>query len=119
MRVMVIGASTNRDKFGNKAVRAYQRQGHEVVPINPKAEVIEGITCYHTVSEAPGPIDRASVYLPPALVLEVLDDLAARGDVGELWLNPGSESPEVIEKAKELGFDPITACSIVDIGERP
>ncbi|MHC5003421.1 MAG: CoA-binding protein [Planctomycetota bacterium] len=119
MRIMVIGASANREKFGNKAVRAYLRQEHEVFPVNPKAELIEGATAYPSVTEVPGPIDRATVYLPPEAALGVLDELAARGDVGEVWLNPGADSPEVIDRARELGLETIVACSILDIGERP
>jgi hypothetical protein len=116
---MVIGASRNPDKFGNKAVRAYIRQGHMVFPVNPNEKQIEGLTCYANVTDVPGPIDRALVYLPPSAGLTVLEDLAGRDDVGELWLNPGSESEEIVAKAKSLGFHPIQACSIVDIGERP
>lgn len=120
MRVMVIGASTNPDKFGNKAVRAYLRQGwHDVFPVNPNESEIEGLTCYANVREVPGPIDRALMYLPPTVGITVLDDLAARHDVSELWLNPGSESDDLVAKANSLGFDPIQACSIIDIGERP
>lgn len=119
MRVMVIGASTNRSKFGNKAVRAYLRQGHTVLPVNPRADEIEGVKCYHSIAEVPGPIDRASLYLPPELGADAVEELARRGDVNEVWLNPGAESLELIDRAKRLGFDPITACSIVDIGERP
>jgi len=116
---MVIGASTNPDKYGNKAVRAYLRQGHDPVPINPSADTVEGIPAFPDVTVPAGPFDRATVYLPPDKVLDVLPALAARGDVKELWLNPGSESEQVVTKARELGFDPIQACSIVDIGERP
>ena len=119
MRIMIVGASTNPEKFGNKAIRAYLRQGHEVFPINPRADEIEGTKCYHEIRDVPGPIDRASLYLPPKLGLQAVQELADRGDVAELWLNPGAESDALIAKAKELGFDPITACSIVDIGERP
>ncbi len=119
MRIMVVGASTNRDKFGNKSVRAYLRQGHAVFPVNPRADEIEGLTCYHAVSDVPGPIDRVTVYLPPKHVLIMLEELALRDDIKSLWLNPGTESKEVIERANTLGFDPITACSIVDIGEQP
>jgi len=119
MRVMVIGASTNREKYGNKAVRAYMRGGHEVLPVNPRADVIEGLRCYHTIAEAPGPIDRATVYLPPKMGAEAMEELGARGDVGEVWLNPGAESPEVVAAAKRAGLEVIQACSIIDIGERP
>jgi uncharacterized protein len=119
VRVMIIGASTNRAKFGNKAVRAYLRQGHDIMPVNPRAQTIEGIKCWHAVGEPPGPIDRALFYLPPTIGLQVIEELAARGDVGEVWLNPGAESEELIARAEELGFAPIMACAIVDIGEYP
>ncbi len=119
MRVMVIGASTDPCKYGNRSVRAYLRRGHDVVPVNPKAGAIEGLACYRSVLEAPGPIDRATIYLKPEQGFDVVTALAARGDVGELWLNPGSESDQLIDHAVRLGFDPIRGCSIVDIGERP
>lgn len=119
MRILIIGASTNREKFGNKAVRAFQRQGHEVFPVNPRADVIEGLRCYHTIADVPGPIDRASLYLPPKLGIDAVRELAARGDVAELWVNPGAESPELIAEASRLGFRPVQACSIIAIGERP
>lgn len=119
MRIMIVGASTNRDKFGNKAVRAFVRQGHDVFPVNPRADAIEGLRCYHTIDEVPGPIDRASLYLPPKLGIDAVRELAARGDVAELWLNPGAESAELVAEARKLGFDPVQACSIVAIGERP
>ena len=119
MRVMIIGASADRSKFGNKAVRAYQRQGHDVLPVNPSGGTIEGELVYRSVAEAPGPIDRASLYVPASIGMNAVDALASRGDVGELWLNPGAESDELIDHAMALGFDPIVGCSIVDIGELP
>lgn len=119
MRVMVIGASTNREKFGNKAVRAYASLEHEVLPVNPRADQIEGLMCYTNVADVPGPIDRALMYLPPALGLEVVEPLAKRGDVKELWLNPGAESPEFIARAAKLGLPVIEACAIVAVGLSP
>lgn len=119
MRVMIVGASTNREKFGNKAVRAFVRAGHTVLPVNPRADVIEGLECWRTIAAVPGPIDRATLYLPPKLGLAAVTDLAARGDVAELWVNPGAESPDLIAEARRLGFDPVQACSIVAIGEMP
>ena len=119
MRIMIIGASTNREKFGNKAVRAFLRQGHDVFPVNPRADVVEGVRCYRGIADVPGPIDRASLYLPPELGLDAVRALAARGDVAELWVNPGAESPELLAEARRLGLNPIQACSILAIGEHP
>lgn len=119
MRVMVIGASSNPLKFGNKSIRAHLRRGHEVLPVNPKEDTVEGLRCYHSISEVPGPIDRATLYVPPAVGASLMPQLAARGDVAQVWLNPGAESPEVLEAARQAGIHPILACSIIDIGERP
>jgi uncharacterized protein len=119
MRVMVIGASNHRHKFGNRAVRAYLRKKHDVLPVNPHEDDVEGLQCYHTVHDVPGNIDRTLFYVPPKIGAQVLDDLAERGNVGELWLNPGAESPALIEKARLLGFEPILDCAIIAIGERP
>lgn len=119
MRVMVIGASTDASKYGHKAVLAHQRQGHEVFPVHPEAKRIAGSTAYPDVSRPPGPIDRAILYLPPEIGRTVLPALAERGDVAELWVSPGAESPELIEEAERLGLNSIQACSIMSIGERP
>jgi predicted CoA-binding protein len=117
--IAIIGASPDRAKFGNKAVRAYAGQGYDVYPVNPKGGKIEGLTAYRTLSEVPlQTFDRISVYLPPAIGLAALDDISKKS-CGELWLNPGSDSPDVIAKAQSLGLNVVQACSIVDIGVSP
>lgn len=118
MNVAIIGASTNREKFGNKAVRAYVNQGHTVFPVNLREETIEGLTAFKSVTNIPDKLDRVSVYLPPAVTFQVLPDIATKG-TAELFLNPGTESDEVLAKAAELGLNTIQACSIVAIGESP
>jgi predicted CoA-binding protein len=117
--VAILGASADRTKFGNKAIRAHLQQGYDVYPVNPKGGQIEGLTVYRSLAEVPCEhLDRISVYLPPHLGLAVLGDVAAKG-CREFWLNPGSESDELIEQARALGLEPIQACSIVAIGVSP
>ncbi len=116
--VVVVGASTDRRKFGNKAVRAYLRQGWTVYPVNPHAEVIEGVRAYRSVDEVPGPVDRVTLYVPPEVGLELLPKIAKLRPK-ELFVNPGAESEALLARARELGLEPIVACSILDIGEHP
>ncbi|MFQ5511761.1 MAG: CoA-binding protein, partial [Candidatus Krumholzibacteriia bacterium] len=105
MNIAIIGASNDPTKFGNKSVRAYVKRGFRVFPVHPRERSIEGLTVFHSVLDIPEDIDRVSVYLPPAVTLKVLDEIAQKG-TKELFLNPGSESTEVIEKARALGLDP-------------
>ena len=116
--VAVIGASSDRRKFGNRAVRAFRQQGYTVIPINPHEPKIEGLTAYKSVLDVPGAIDMASFYVPPDIGQRVMDEVAKKG-VAEVWLNPGAESERLIRHAKSLHIEPIVACSIVAIGEDP
>jgi hypothetical protein len=116
--VAVVGASPDRSKFGNKALRAFAAQGYRVVAVHPSAAEVEGVKTYPRVADVPFALDMATLYVPPSIGIGLIDDLAAAG-VKEVWLNPGSESPALIARARELGLDPIVACSILGIGESP
>jgi uncharacterized protein len=111
--VAIIGASADRNKFSNKSIHAHLRAGYDIYPVNPKEEMIEGLKCYKSVAEIPVPLDRISLYLPPTVGVKILDDIAKKG-CQELWVNPGADSPELIEKARTLGLNPIVACSFTD-----
>jgi predicted CoA-binding protein len=117
--VAIVGASSNRSKFGNKSVRAHQRAGYQVFPIHPTETIVEGLQVYRSVAELPvARLDRVSVYVPPAAAIGVLESLAGR-DIGEVWLNPGVDTPEVIAKGTELGLPIVASCSIVALGLSP
>ena len=116
--VAVIGASSNRAKYGNRALRAYRRRGYRVIPINPNEPEVEGLRTYASVLDVPGTIDMATVYVPAVVGVKVMDDLAGKG-IKEVWLNPGADDPAVVARARDLGLEPIMACSIVAIGEVP
>ena len=116
--VAVIGASSDRRKFGNRALRAFRQQGYTVVPINPHETEVEGVRAYASVLDVPGAIDMASFYVPPEIGVQVIDEIARKG-IAEVWLNPGAESDALIARARSLQIQPIVACSIVSIGENP
>jgi hypothetical protein len=116
--VAIIGASADRRKYGNKAVRAFRAQGYRVVPVHPSAAEIEGLTAYASVLDVPLGIDMASLYVPPEVGERVLDALVRKG-IREVWLNPGSDSPTLVARARALGLEPVLACSILGIGESP
>lgn len=117
--VAIVGASADRSKYGNKSLRAHRQQGYDVYPINPKGGQIEGLDAYRSLAEVPVErLQRISMYVPPEVGLAMLDEIAAKG-CDELWLNPGSESQELIAEAQRRGLVPIVACSIVDVGRSP
>jgi len=116
--VAIVGASTDRSKYGNKSVRAHLKAGWEVYPVNPNADQIEGLKCYPDVTSVPGKLDRVSVYLPPKVSRQFLDEWAASG-ASECFSNPGAADVDLLEEARVKGVHVVDACSIVDLGLKP
>jgi uncharacterized protein len=116
----VVGANPNRTKYSNKAVRAHLQAGYEVFPISPHASQIEELTVYSSVADVPGqtPLDRVTMYVRPEVGITLLDDIASRG-CKELFLNPGTVSDQLLERAEQLGLNVTQGCSIIDVGFSP
>lgn len=116
--IAILGASNDRHKYGNRAVRAYVAQGWTVYPINPRESSIEGVPAYPSIADIPSPVDRVTLYLPPEVGITLLPAIRARG-AKEVWVNPGSGSPELLALAENLGLVTIEACSIVAASDHP
>ena len=116
--VAVVGASSDRRKFGNRALRAFRTEGYHVIPINPNEPEVEGLATYSSVLDVPGPIDMATVYVQPDVALRLLPEFEQKR-IGEIWINPGAESEELLAEARRRKLHVIAACSIVGIGRDP
>jgi hypothetical protein len=117
--VLVIGASAERAKFGNKAVRAHRQAGWRVVPMHRSEPEIEGLRAVRRWSEAGVErFTRVTVYLPAAVSRTMLAELAAI-PCDEMWLNPGADAAEVVAGLRALGAPVVVGCSILDLGLAP
>ena len=115
----VVGASTDRAKYGNKVLRAYQQNRMPVYPINPKATEVEGLAAYPDLMSVPEPLFGVSIITPPPVTDVVLDQIASLG-IRHVWLQEGSENPAVLEKARRLDLDVIAGgpCVLVALHYR-
>src|SRR5438046_2561665 len=113
--VAILGASSDRSKFGNKSVRAHRQAGYRVYPVNPRESEIDRETRYPTLAALPGPVERISVYLPPAKGRTLLGEIA-KAKPREVWFNPGAADDALLAECAELGIPAVDGCSIVDLG---
>ena len=116
--IAVLGASPDRNKYGNKCVRAYREAGYRVYPIHRTEAEIEGFKAYPNLAAVPEPLERISVYLPPPVTLKYLPEIQ-QAKATQVWFNPGAADAAVFEEAKRLGIPAIPGCSIVDVGYSP
>lgn len=115
----VVGASTDRGKYGNKVLRCYQQHGREVYPINPKVDAVEGLRAYPSLESLPVKVAAISVITPPAVTARVVQE-AIRAGVKRIWMQPGAEEPGAIRAAEEAGIEVIAGgpCLLVVMGYR-
>lgn len=102
----VVGASSNREKYGNKVFRAYLEDGREAFAVNPKALVVEGLKAYPDLASVPRPPHGVSVVVPPPVTERVVEKAIALG-VAHLWMQPGAESEAAVQRAEEAGINTI------------
>jgi len=117
-RLAVVGASDRREKWGNKIVRYLVERGHEVVPVNPGLDTVEGLRCYKTLEDIPRPesgppVDGIDLVVNPSIGIGVARSAAALG-IPIIFAQPGAESPVIEEYCRENGVDYVEACVLVE-----
>ena len=115
----VVGASTDRSRYGNKVLRTYLQQNLSVTPVNPNAEIVEGIAAAPSLSAVPVPIHGISVITPPAITETVVQDAIGLG-IRHIWLQPGAESAVAVQAAEAAGINVVHSgpCLLVVLGFR-
>ncbi|OFW57435.1 MAG: hypothetical protein A2133_06595 [Actinobacteria bacterium RBG_16_64_13] len=111
-RWAVVGASEDRSKFGNITYRELLSRGKEVYPVNPKAERVEGATCYPSLTALPQPVDRVLIVVPPKQGEAVVKEALEAG-VDKVWFQPGAESDEALAYCEAHGMEAIAGHCIL------
>lgn len=116
-RFAVVGASQDRQKYGNKVLRCYQQHNLPVVGVNPKLQTVEGAACHARLGDVPGGALAVSVVAPPAAARAILADARARG-IRHVWFQPGAEDAAAIAEARAAGMVVIAdgPCLLVQLG---
>jgi predicted CoA-binding protein len=115
-RFAVVGASANREKYGNKVLRVFQQNKLDVAPVNPAGGEIEGLTAYADLPSVPGTVDGVSIITPPKITEQVVAQALSLG-IKNIWMQPGAESDTAIELAEQGGANVIAGgpCILVKL----
>jgi uncharacterized protein len=113
----VVGASINRQKYGNKVLRCYLQNDRKAIPVNPNEPEIEGIPCAATISDLPPDALSISMITPPSVTLTLVP-LALEKGIKNIWMQPGAEHPEAVALCRERGINVIAdgSCVLVVLG---
>jgi len=126
-RFAIAGVSRSGRQPANAIFRKLRDSGYAVVPVNPNAATVEGVTCYPELASIPGQIDGLVVVTHPDVAPELVRQAAARG-ISRIWFHrsfgEGSVSDEAVRSCADLGIRaivggcPMMYCAPVDVAHR-
>lgn len=103
-RFAVVGASHDREKYGNKVLRAYQQNHLAVVPVNPSGGQIEGLDAVPDLASLSEPVDGISIVTPPTITKKIVQQAIDLG-IKNIWMQPGAEDPNAVAAAEQAGVN--------------
>ena len=110
--VAVLGASNNKERYSNMAVRRLREAGHRVIPVNPVLSEIEGLLVSKSLAEIKEPVDTLTLYVGPQRVAAMTQDIVRLAPKRVIF-NPGTESPELAAALDRAGITHLEACTLV------
>ena len=111
MKTLVLGATDNPDRYAYKAVHSLTRHGHEVVPVGIRKGQVAGIDI-HTDRPQEASIDTVTLYVGPQNQPAWYDYILSLKP-RRIIFNPGTENPELEQKAQAAGIRTEEACTLV------
>ena len=113
----VIGASANRDKYGNKVVRCYLQHQKKIYPVHANEKIIEGLNCISKLDELPEQVESISIITPPKVTEKIVKQAIAKG-IKNIWMQPGAEDPNAVLECKKNNINIISGgpCMLVTLG---
>ncbi len=112
MNVAVLGASPKKERYSNQAVNLLKEYGHEVIPVNPVHDEIEGIKAVKSLGEIRISIDTLSVYVGPKQISSLIPDILNLKPK-RVILNPGTESEELKQTLNQNNIPFVEGCTLV------
>ena len=89
--IALIGASNDKNKYGNKILLDLLAKNYNVVPINHKEDSIAGLKAYSKVQDLPSRPSIINFVVPPEVGLNITKELVEEG-YNHFWYQPGAES---------------------------
>jgi predicted CoA-binding protein len=110
--VAVLGASNNKERYSNMAVRRLRDAGHRVIPVNPALDKIEDLPVAKSLADINEPIDTLTLYIGPQRSVPMIDDILRLAPKRVIF-NPGTESEELVTALDRANIPHLEACTLV------
>ena len=99
----IVGLSNNSERAAFGVAKILIENGHQIIPVHPKAETVHGQKGYAKLSDIPGKVDVVDIFVNSELAGEVVNDAIALGAKG-VWLQLDVIDAGAISRAHDAGL---------------
>lgn len=115
MKIVLIWASNDKEKYWNKILRDLIKKWHTVIPVNPKEKEIEGIRAHNSLSNIKFGFDIVNFVVKPEITLQILEKNKINLQNKTIWCQPGASDSNVEEFLKNNFTNYITdSCIMIE-----
>ena len=125
--IAVVGASRDRNSAGNAIYLKLRESGVRVVPVNGRAQELEGNPCFPDLKSIPGAVQAAFIVAPKHAALDVVKQCKELG-IRRVWIHGSfgfaGVSSDAVDFCRREGIRviagacPMMFCPPVDSGHR-
>lgn len=106
------GVSRNNKKFGYLVFKTLREKGLNIIPVNPQADIIDGIQCMHTIQELPPEVDSLLIVTHRNDCKKVVQEAINKG-IKNIWIQNGCETEEAIHLAQSNNINLVSKACIM------
>jgi len=112
MKVAILGASRNPERYSYRAFKMLLEYGHTPIPVTPKFAELEGVAAHPSLNDIREPFDTLTMYVGPEISGKLSEEIL-NAKPRRVIFNPGSENPELRQKLLDTGIEVEEACTLV------
>ena len=111
---VVVGNVLNRFKYAHKILSSLKEAGFNVVGLNPSVKNEEA---YKRLSDIPYKIEVLNLCINPDKGIKILQE-ALELKINKILMQPGAESPEILNFCRENGIEAVEGCTLVELRKK-
>ena len=114
----MVGASPSPGRPSHGVMGVLQRHGYEVIPVNPRATEVRGLTCYPNLASVPGPVEVVDIFRNSEAAGAHVDEAIAIG-AKAVWMQLGVIDEAAAERARAAGLEVVMdRCPAIELSRR-
>ena len=111
---VVVGDVLNHLKYAYKILNSLKESGYNAVGLNPSVKNEEA---YNNLNDIPYKIEILNLCINPNKGIKILQE-ANELKIDKILIQPGAESPEILNFCRENGIQAIEGCTLVELRKR-